>query len=80
MGNYESWLESELSFRKRSLLNRIDEIERILLNLRFRVENDKILNDLGELQASGTMLDTAVAAYATQIQALINYREMEKQS
>jgi hypothetical protein len=78
MGNYESWLESELAFRKRSLINKIDEVERILQGLRFRVENDYTLNDLGELQASGPMLDTAVAAYATQRQALKNYQEMER--
>jgi hypothetical protein len=78
MSNYEDWLEAELAFRKQGLLNRIDEVERILSGLRFRIESDSYLNDLGELQAGGVMLDTAVAAYATQRQALKNYREMEK--
>jgi hypothetical protein len=78
MGNYENWLESELAFRKKSLLNKIDEVENIIIGLRQRVESDSYINDLGELQSSGVMLDTAVAAYATQRQSLMNYRQMEK--
>jgi hypothetical protein len=77
MSNYEKWLESELAFRKQSLLNRIDQVEHITAGLRQRVNDDSYLNDLGELQVAGVMLDTAVAAYATQRQALKNYREME---
>jgi hypothetical protein len=77
MGNYENWLKAELAFRKQALLNKIDEIERITSGLRQRIESDSYLNDLGELQSSGIMLDTAVAAYATQRQSLINYRQME---
>jgi hypothetical protein len=78
MGNYENWLEADLAFRKRALLNHIDEVEHIMAGLRQRIENDSYINDLGELQASGVMLDTALAAYATERQALKNYREMEK--
>jgi len=77
MGNYEEWLKSELAFRKQTILNRIDEIEHITSGLRRRIESDSYLNDLGELQSSGVMLDTAVAAYATQRQSLINYWQME---
>jgi len=76
--NYESWMESELAFRKQSILNKIDEVERITSGLRQRIESNSYLNDLGELQSSGVMLDTAVAAYAVQRQALRNYREMER--
>lgn len=78
MSNYESWMKSELDFRKRSLINKIDEVEGVLRGLRLRIESDSHLNDLGELQSSGVMLDTAVAAYATQRQALKNYQKMEK--
>jgi hypothetical protein len=79
MGNYESWMESELAFRKRMILNKIDEVEHITSGLRQRIESDSYLNDLGELQSSGAMLDTAVAAYATQRQSLKNYQNMEKE-
>ena len=78
MNTYESWLNAELEFRKKSILNQIDGIESILKGLRFRVENNGNLNDLGELQGSGNMLDTAIAAYATERQALLNYQEMKK--
>jgi hypothetical protein len=71
-------MKSELDFRKRSLINKIDEVEGVLRGLRLRIESDSHLNDLGELQSSGVMLDTAVAAYATQRQALKNYQKMEK--
>lgn len=78
MSTYEDWLNSELAFRKQALLNRITEVENIMAGLRQRIERDSYLNDLGELQASGVMLDTAVAAYATQRQALKNYQEMTR--
>jgi hypothetical protein len=76
MDTYESWLKAELAFRRHALLNRITEIEHIMSGLRQRMESDSYLNDLGELQASGVMLDAAVAAYATERQALKNYQEM----
>lgn len=78
MSNYEKWLESDLTFRRRTLLNHINEIENILKSLRGRIDADSYLNDLGELQQNGVMLDTAIAAYATERQALKNYREMGK--
>jgi len=78
MSNYEDWLQAELAYRKQALINRIDEVEHITKGLRQRVVDDSYLNDLGELQASGIMLDTAVAAYATERQALKNYQEMHK--
>ncbi len=76
--NFESWLLAELKFRKNSLLNCIEEINSIMRSLKHRVEEDSNLNDLGELQSSGVLLDTAVAAYATQRQVLKNYQEMKK--
>jgi hypothetical protein len=76
--NYEAWISAELAFRKRACLNRIDEIEHILDGLRDRIENDSYLNELGELQQAGPMLDAAIAAYAVQRQTLKNYREMAK--
>lgn len=76
--NYEAWILAELAFRKRACLNRIDEIEHILDGLRDRIENDSYLNELGELQQAGPMLDAAIAAYAVQRQTLKNYREMAK--
>ena len=75
---YEAWISAELAFRKRACLNRIDEIEHILDGLRDRIENDSYLNELGELQQAGPMLDAAIAAYAVQRQTLKNYREMAK--
>lgn len=76
--NYEAWISAELDFRKRAALNRIGEIEHILDGLKDRIENDSYLNELGELQQAGPMLDAAIAAYAVQRQALKNYREMAK--
>ncbi len=76
--NYEAWISAELAFRKRACLNRIDEIEHILDGLRQRVIDDSYLNELGELQQAGPMLDAAIAAYAVQRQALKNYKEMVK--
>lgn len=79
MSDYEEWLKAELAFRKQSILNRIEEVEHVVAGLRQRIESDSYLNDLGELQAAGVMLDTAVAAYATERRALKNYQEMHKQ-
>lgn len=76
--NYEAWISAELAFRKRAVLNRIDEIEYILDGLRQRVIDDSYLNELGELQQAGPMLDSAIAAYAVQRQTLKNYKEMVK--
>ena len=76
--NYEAWISAELAFRKRACLNRIEEIEHILDGLRDRSENDSYLNELGELQQAGPMLDAVIAAYAAQRQALKNYKEMVK--
>ena len=76
--NYEAWISAELAFRKRAVLNRIDEIEHILDGLRQRVIDDSYLNELGELQQAGPMLDAAIAAYAVQRQTLNNYKEMVK--
>lgn len=78
MSKYESWLNSELAVRKRAILNRVAEIEQITANLRCRVESDSYLNELGELQAAGVMLDTAVSSYATMRQALKNYQVMKE--
>jgi hypothetical protein len=71
-------MKSELAFRKQAILNKIDEVEHVTAGLRQRIKSDSHVNDLGELQSRGVMLDTAVAAYATQRQALKNYQEMEK--
>jgi hypothetical protein len=76
-GTYEPWLKAELVWRRQAILNRIQEVEHITAGLRKRVEDDSWLNDLGELQSAGVMLDAAVAAYATQRQALKNYQEMK---
>jgi hypothetical protein len=77
--NFELWLTAELAYRKRTVLSSIDGIESTLVGLRARVNDDSYLNDLGELQASGVMLDTAVAAYAVQRQVMANYqRELKK--
>ena len=76
--NYEAWISAELAFRKRACLNRIDEIEHILDGLRQRVIDDSYLNELGELQQAGPMLDAVIAAYAVQRHALKNYKEMVK--
>ena len=78
MSTYEAWLEAELAFSRRALIGRIDEIEHVMKGLRARIEADSWLNALGELQQQGPMLDAAVAAYATQRQALKNFREMEE--
>ena len=76
MSTYEDWLKASLAFRKQAVLNHIDEVEHITAGLRQRIETDSYINDLGELQSSGIMLDTAIAAYATERQALKNYQEM----
>jgi len=78
ISNYEAWLKVELAFRRQAMLNRIDDLEHVLKGVRTRVNEDGYLNDLGELQQIGVMLDTAIAAYATERQALKNYIEMEK--
>lgn len=77
MSTYEDWLKASLAFRKQAVLNYIDDVEHITAGLRQRIESDSYLNDLGELQSSGIMLDTAIAAYATERQALKNYQEMK---
>ena len=78
MSTYEDWLKASLAFRKQAVLNYIDDVEHITAGLRQRIESDSYLNDLGELQSSGVMLDVAVAAYATERQALKNYQEMSQ--
>ena len=78
MSTYEDWLKASLAFRKQAVLNYIDDVEHITAGLRQRIESDSYLNDLGELQSSGIMLDTAIAAYATERQALKNYQEMSQ--
>ena len=78
MSTYEDWLKTSLAFRKQAVLNYIDDVEHITAGLRQRIESDSYLNDLGELQSSGIMLDTAIAAYATERQALKNYQEMSQ--
>ena len=75
--SYEAWMKSELAFRKQAILNRIRDMRQLLDNIEARVNADGYLNDLGELQVSGVMLDTAIAAYAIQRQALKNYQEMQ---
>jgi hypothetical protein len=77
MNEYESWLTSELAFRRQEILNRIREVESTLAGLRERVEADRFLNGMGEIQVSGVLLDTAIAAYATERQALKNLKEMQ---
>ena len=72
--DFKKWLEMDLVVRKRQILQKINDIDSTLLGLRTRIENDDYLNDLGELQQNGIMLDTAIAAYATQRQALQNYK------
>ena len=78
MSNYEAWLNAELAFRKQAILNRVRDMQYQLETIKSRVIGDGYLNGLGELQASGVMLDTAIAAYATERQALKNYQEMHK--
>lgn len=73
---FESLMLAEMAFRKRAILNRIDCLEDVLKTIKNRVENDHYLNDLGELQSEGVMLDAAIVAYAIQRQALKNYQEM----
>lgn len=77
MSNFEKWLESNLAFHKQAILDRISEIEHVTDRLKERVIENSYLNDLGEIQLSGIMLDTAVAAYATERRILENYRKME---
>ena len=75
--DYESWLESEQELRKKTILRKIEDLRQMLDSIEHRVLANTTLNDLGELQAQGIMLDTAIAAYATQRQDLRNYREMK---
>ena len=77
MSTYEDWLTSELAFRRQEILNRIRDMESTLAGLRERVEADRFLNGMGEIQVSGVLLDTAIAAYATERQALKNLKEMQ---
>ena len=77
MTTYEEWLTSELAFRRQEILNRIRDMESTLDGVRHRVETDMFLNGMGEIQVSGVLLDTAIAAYVTERQALKNYREMQ---
>ena len=76
MSDYEAWMKSEQAVRKQAILNRIRDMRQLLDSIEARVNADGYLNDLGELQVSGIMLDTAIATYVTQRQALKNYREM----
>lgn len=78
MSTYEDWLKSELAFRKQAILNRIRDMESTLGGLRHRVETDMFLNSMGEIQVSGVLLDTEIAAYATERQALKNCQEMSQ--
>ena len=75
--DFKSWLEAEQEWRKNHILNKIRDIRHILDGLETRINADSYLNDLGELQSSGVVLDTAIAAYAAQRQTLKNYMEME---
>ena len=76
--SYEDWMKSEQAFRKRSISNRIRDMRQLLDSIEARVNADGYLNDLGELQVSGIMLDTAIATYVTQRHALRNYQEMKE--
>ena len=71
-------MKAEQRWRKNSILNQIDAFSDQLKLIRDAVENDRTLSDMGELQSTGPMLDAAIAAYATQRQALLNYPEMDK--
>lgn len=78
MSDYEAWMKSEQAFRKQGILNRIRDMRQVLDSIESRVNNDSYLNDLGEIQVAAVMLDTSIAAYATQRQALKNYQEMQQ--
>lgn len=77
MSDYEAWMKSEQAFRKQEILNRIRDLRSTLDGLKERVEQDRFLNSMGEIQVCGVLLDTAIAAYVTQRQALKNYQEMQ---
>jgi hypothetical protein len=74
MSDYEAWMKSEQAVRKQGILNCIRDMRQLLDSIEARVNTDGYLNDLGELQVSGIMLDTSIVAYATQRQALKNYQ------
>ncbi len=78
MSDYEAWMKSEQAFRKQEILNRIRDLRSTLDGLKERVEQDRFLNSMGELQVNGILLDTSIAAYVTRRQALKNYQEMKE--
>ena len=78
MSDYEEWIKGELAFRRQEILNRIRDMRSTLESLQDRVEQDRFLNSMGEIQVASVLLDTAIAAYATQRQALKNYQEMQE--
>jgi len=47
------------------------------LVIKHKIEKDRNLNSLGELQAQGVFLDTAIAAYAAKCNILDSYRKMK---
>ena len=77
MSDYEEWMKGEQAFRKQAILNRIRDMRQVLDSIEFRVNANSYLNDMGEIQVASIMLDTAIAAYATQRQTLKNYQEMQ---
>lgn len=80
MSLFEDWLNAEIASQRRIVLSNIQTCRDALDHLEARINLDSYLNDLGELQASGPMLDASVAKLAALRSALKNHQEMPEVS
>ena len=74
---FEEALAAEIQYDKVRLLGRIDGLLSDILSIKHKVERDRTLNSLGELQAQGVFLDTAIAAYVAKCKILESYQKLK---
>lgn len=73
---FEDWMAAEIRSQTRIVIGNISSCRDALDRLAQRVNTDSWINDLGELQASGPMLDASVAKLAALRNCLKNHQEM----
>ena len=74
---FEEALAAEIQYDKARLLGQIDGILDDILGIKHKVEKDRKLNSLGELQAQGIFLDTAIAAYVAKCNIMESYQKLK---
>lgn len=79
--DYEAYLEGELRSLAYSIREGIRQIKATVNGIEVVMErpfDQRMLNDLGEIQGRASMLDAKIAAYARIRYALMEYRKVER--